>query len=184
MATKQQKHDYLEEHLPYMLKMVRYTRRRMREHQSYLSFNAHFESFAVNARNLVKFLTNTDDGNFKARGFVENFKSPKGDITGLMTKLGQQVFHLSKNRPRSEGKFDTGDAKPVLDWIEENFNEFLRALPSDMRRIFDDKKAVPEELLIAFAPANQSTSTSSAIQMITSHTGYTGPGEPSPAEGE
>jgi hypothetical protein len=49
-----QKRDYLEEHLPYMMKMLRYTHGQMLQKQHYLCWNAHFESFAVHARNLVK----------------------------------------------------------------------------------------------------------------------------------
>jgi hypothetical protein len=47
MMTKEpQQRDYLDEHLPYMLKMLRYTSRHMLQEQHYLSWNAHFESFA------------------------------------------------------------------------------------------------------------------------------------------
>jgi hypothetical protein len=48
MASDNQ-NSYLKEHLPYMLKMVRYTFAQMNQLQHYLTWNAHFESFAVNA---------------------------------------------------------------------------------------------------------------------------------------
>src|SRR5690348_6320725 len=107
MADGQQKRDYLDEHIPYMLKMLRYTDGQMLQEQHYLSWNAHFESFAVHARNLVNFLANKDTGNFKAHEFVPDFKARTSDIGGLMSKLDQQVFHLAKARPRDVvGKFN------------------------------------------------------------------------------
>ena len=70
-AAADQKVDYLKEHLPYMLKMLRYTFSRMQDEPNYLSWNAHFESFAIHARNLVNFLTNADKNNLKAGEFVK-----------------------------------------------------------------------------------------------------------------
>src|SRR3981189_2884944 len=114
MNEDQQKRDYLDEHLPYMLKMLRYTYGQMLQKQHYLSWNAHFESFAVHARNLVKFLTNSDARNFKAHKFVQDYKARVGDIQGAMAKLEQQVFHLGKNRPPTfVGKFNTEHAQEV-----------------------------------------------------------------------
>jgi hypothetical protein len=119
VTTEQQKHDYLDEHLPYMLKMLRYTYGQMLQRQHYLSWNAHFESFAVHARNLVNLLTNGDKGNIKAKDFAENFRARIGDASGAMSKLDQQVFHLAKERPKNAvDKFNTEHAKAVYDWIE------------------------------------------------------------------
>jgi len=59
MIDEKQK-AYLQEHLPYELKMLRYTYGQLLQKQHCLSWNAHFESFAVHARNLVNFLTNGD----------------------------------------------------------------------------------------------------------------------------
>lgn len=118
MADQQQKCDYLDEHIPYMLKMLRYTDAQMLQAQDYLSWNAHFESFAVHARNLVNFLANKDTGNVKAHEFVRNFKARTSDIGGLMRKLDQQVFHLAKVRPRGVvGKFNSEHVKPVRGWV-------------------------------------------------------------------
>jgi hypothetical protein len=180
MTTEQQKHEYLDEHLPYMLKMVRYTYGEMLQPQSYLSFNAHFESFAVNARNLANFLTNADTGNFKSCEFAEGFKARKDNVAGLTQKLEQQVFHVAKNRPRykADGKFDTGDAKPVLDWIEKNFREFLDALPQHLRKIFNEQKAEPEKFIRWSSNSMTSTSAESIFAS------FTGPGPPPKAAEE
>ena len=147
MATdgQQQQLDYLDEHLPYMLKMLRYTYGQMQQQQHYLSWNAHFESFAVHARNMVNFLTNADTGNVKATEFITGgYKARIGDCQGAMTKLRDQVFHLGKMRPKDVvGKFNTEEhAKPVCDWIEKNFTDFLNRL-GELRPFFDDNKADP-----------------------------------------
>src|SRR5262245_19411917 len=129
--TTEQQHAYLDEHLPYMLKMLRYTYGQMLQKQHYLSWNVHRESFEVHARNLVKFLTNRDDGNLKAKDFVRNYRARIGGLSGAMSKLEEQVFHLAKTRPKDPiGKFDTEHAKAVFDWIEKSFNNFLSELPS------------------------------------------------------
>ena len=144
MADEQQKHNYLDEHLPYMLKMLRYDLGQMQQSQHYLSWNAHFESFAVQARNLVNFLTNNDSGNFKAGEFVRDFKARKGNIGGPMAKLEQQVFHLAKSRPKGVvGKFNTEHAERVSKWVEENFADFLGELSAELRAVFNAKKADP-----------------------------------------
>jgi hypothetical protein len=136
--------DYLDEHLPYMLKMLRYTHGQMLQQQHYLSWNAHFESFAVHARNLVNFLTNNDKKNFEAKDFVPSYRKARiGDLQGAMTKLREQVFHLAKRRPSTPvGKFDTENAKDVYEWIESNFVKFLGEL-GELRRFFNDEKADP-----------------------------------------
>jgi hypothetical protein len=163
MATEQQKQDYLDEHLPYMLKMLRYTYGQILQSQHYLSWNAHFESFAVHARNLANLLTNNDSGNFKAAQFVPRFKARKGDISGPMTKLEQQVFHLHKGRPREAiGKFNTEHAKAVVEWVERNFADFIHELPPALRQVFNEKKSdLAQEQGVVFMSV-----------------GYTGPGGP------
>src|SRR3981081_1240019 len=100
MNEDQQKRNYLDEHLPYMLKMLRYTYGQMLQKQHYLSWNAHFESFAVHARNLVNFLTNNDTGNFKAKDLVPAYRARISDNQGAMVLLREPVFHLAKRRPR------------------------------------------------------------------------------------
>jgi hypothetical protein len=144
--AEDEKREHLDEHLPYMLKTVRHDIEEIcRPRQYYLSFNAHFESFAVNARNLVKFLTNGDKGNLQANDFIEGgFKSRVGDIATPMAKLDKQVFHLDRNRPREDGKFDTENAKEVHDWIENSFQSFHDALSPTDKALFNAAKATPE----------------------------------------
>jgi hypothetical protein len=147
-----------------MLKMLRYTYGQMLQEQHYLSWNAHFESFAVHARNLVRFLTNSDKGNFKASEFAQGgYKARVGDLHGAMAKLEDQVFHLGKKRPKEfVGKFNTEQhAKSDHDWIEENFPGFLRELDGELRPLFNDRKADPAQ--------------DKALYITTSPTGPCGP---------
>jgi len=145
MTRKKEIFDYLDEHLPYMLGSVRYDFNKLTQVLFFRDWNASFQSFSVNARNLVEFLTNADKGNFKAGDFVEGFRLRKGNIQGPMRELDQQVFHLGKSRPRdSHGKFDTSAAKQIFDWIEVGMNEFLEKLSPDDRNVWNAKKADPK----------------------------------------
>jgi hypothetical protein len=156
MAITTEQCDYLQEHLPYMLKMLRYTYGQMLQEQHYLSWNAHFESFAIHARNLTRFLSNKDKGNFKAAEFIKDYKARIGDESGPMSRLQAQVFHLAKQRPKDVvAKFDTEDAKAVKDWIEKNFDDFLSKLSRELRELFDEEKSNPEKdkaLYISLGP--------------------------------
>jgi hypothetical protein len=147
VANDEQKNEYLREHLPYEMKMLRYTSKQMLERQHYLSWNAHYEAFAVHARNLANFLSNDDKGNFKAREFVSTFSAKKGELGTAMQTLTNQVFHLAKSRPSTPiGKFNTEHATPVCEWIENNFADFLNKLSllsPAQRQMYDDKKADP-----------------------------------------
>jgi hypothetical protein len=147
MASELEIDAYLTEHLPYMLKMLRYTSGQLEKSQHYLSANAHFESFAVNARNLALFLTSGDGSNFKARDFTDSFKpSNRDQINGRMQKLRDQVFHLGKRRPKDViGKLVFDDVPPVKDWIESNFEKFILDLAPTRRAKFDRQKSEPEE---------------------------------------
>jgi hypothetical protein len=190
MATKEQIHDYLDEHLPYMLKMLRYTHAQLHQPQHYLMWNAHFESFAVHARNLVNFLANKDDGNFKAKEFSDGFKAKTGNTIGnLIRLLDQQVFHLGKQRPREKvGKFKSDNAEPVKEWIETSFAEFLECLSEDLRKQFNEEKSRPEAdaaLVLSVAPGiapsacTASFFTSSSLGRNNYNQGYTGSSGPS-----
>jgi hypothetical protein len=143
--TPDVKRDYLEEHIPYMLKMLRYTYEQLNKPRHYLSWNAHFESFAVHARNLTNLLSNSDKGNVKADDFVRGgYKARKGDLAQLIKRLDEQVFHLAETRPRNViGKFSTKNAKPVFEWIESHFADFLSYLSPKDQEMFDANKADP-----------------------------------------
>jgi hypothetical protein len=176
MATEKQKFDYLDEHLPYMLSSVLYDFHRLTQPLFFRDWNAYFQSFSVNARNLAEFLTNGDKGNFRACDFISGFRNRKGDIQGPMRKLDEQVFHLGKSRPRDkEGKFDLAAAREVLDWIEQGMNDFVDNLSTEDRKIWNPKKADPafdNERSPSTGPTGptSTSSASSSILVSTTHT--------------
>jgi hypothetical protein len=131
VITNEQKFEYMDEHLPYVLKMVRHDFKKINNEQNQLDWNSYFQSFAVSARNLVVDLTNADkdNRNVRAGDFVEGFRARKGDISGPMIALDTQVFHLGKNRSReADRKFNIENAKSVLEWIDDSMKQFLEAL--------------------------------------------------------
>jgi len=143
MATALQLHDYLDEHLPYMLSMVRHTYRRIIEPKTdQMDLNAMFESFAVNVRNIVNLLTNKDKGNFKSYEFIPGYAAKKGDISGPTQLLETQVFHLGKSRPTAaEAKFNSSKVHDVYNWIESEMDAFLTELPPDLKVKWNASKA-------------------------------------------
>ena len=74
--------DYLEEHLPYELLMLRHTHSTLLQTQDVLNWNAFFECFVVHARNLYNFLRNKSDLNtFAAVDFTTRYRRPNaGEI--------------------------------------------------------------------------------------------------------
>lgn len=123
--------EWLKEHLAYELDMLHFTLERISVLPESPEWNAHFESFAVHARNLYGFLTNdSGQGNYNASDFVPHFRSAKTDLTkGAFPKLLFQVLHLGKRRPTStHGKFTLDICRQFYSWIEENFKMFTDQL--------------------------------------------------------
>ena len=149
MASEQQEHDYLDEHLPYMLKMLRYDYGQILQSQHYLSWNAHFELFAVHVRNLVNFLTNNDTGNFKASEFMQEFKARKGvDRFGVLGIEFADDFPGASFVQMEDLLIKFRHRAAYVDWVEENFADFLSQLSKlspKLRAFFNDKKADPRQ---------------------------------------
>jgi hypothetical protein len=130
MSSNANKAAYLQTNLCYELRMLRHALTKITQPQFPLDWNAYFQSFAVNARNLYGFLTNDDKSeNFKAKDFIE-FKATKTDNSiSMFQRLNPQVFHLGKNRPTDQEKQANLDhAKQVSNWIETNFAAFINGL--------------------------------------------------------
>jgi hypothetical protein len=164
--TTNAKAECLGEHLPFELKMLRYSFSMLLQENNYLSWNAHLDSFAVHGRNLANLLTNGDAGNFQAKDFALHYRTRIGDLSGPMSKLNEQVMHLGKKRTaETSGKFNTDNARAILDWIEKNFTDFLEAMPAADRRLFDVEKsqhAVPTKFTLPGLP-NQTASSAAPI---------------------
>src|SRR5271169_3273197 len=106
MATQDQKIEHLTEHLPYELLMLRHTRERMSSPRYPLDWNAHYESFAVHARNLFDFLMNdATQANFKASHFSTFKASKNAEVQRLIRQdFHSQILHLGKNRESDEDR--------------------------------------------------------------------------------
>lgn len=137
--------SYLDEHLPYERMMLDYTFGKITTQQSQCDWNAYYESFVIHARNLYNFLTNNDGTNAKAHEFVFNFKARKSTGTiSISSKLLAQVHHLSPKRPSAaEQKVQADDARVLYSWIDDNFDQFIRGLPENLRTLWNESKSRP-----------------------------------------
>lgn len=169
-ANEDQKREYLDEHLPYMLASIRYNFQKMKQPQYFRDWNAYFESFAVNARNLAQFLDNSDTGNSRACDIVKDFKFRKEDIQGPLAKLSHQVFHLGKSRPRAAAdKFDLSHAEQVLRRIESGIERFVGSLSDTDKKLWNADKADPAKDIPETCALGPTAPSSSASLLVMSN---------------
>ncbi|MBR1298535.1 hypothetical protein [Bradyrhizobium sp. AUGA SZCCT0042] len=145
-VEEKRKENWLDEHLPYEVLMMRHSIGQMRDPSTFwLDWNAFHASFAVSACNLAAFLTNGEKkGNsFQACDFVISFKSRKDNLAKTFEKLEPQVFHLGKARPIDEGKFNLREAEQILEWIEKEMAEFVQQLGT-WRKYWNEDRSQPE----------------------------------------
>lgn len=121
------KADIIREHLPYEVRMMRYTAREL-EHpfEDDLANNAVIEANAVHLRNLLDFLYN-QNGDFQAKDFVptnhllsgkQTFPSDVGRLSGF--KLHDQILHMGEKRTTVEAnKLSAADRKILIDAIKK-----------------------------------------------------------------
>jgi len=182
------KRNWLQEHLPYEVKMMRHSLRRINEVPGpwFLDWNAYLASFAVSAGNISAFLTNKDKGqnNFKASNFVISFRSRKTDeVKTPFEKMEPDVFHLGKYRPTDQeqnNKFGLADAKLVADWIEQELANFIGQLSARDRALWDEAGSVPPEpptgaRVMGSGLEPQSSSSHSSSVSLQGYTGYRQP---------
>lgn len=172
---RENKEKWLDEHLPYELMMLRYNFSRLTDDAGlfFLEWNTAHASFAVSAANLASFLTNGDTGrnNFKACDFVNGFRSQKGELAPVFLKMEPQIFHLGKSRPDGEGKFDINDIKRVYPWIEQEMEKFIKQLPADLKKYWNQARSIPppKDKSLSVATLGPQSASSAAPQ---SWTGY------------
>lgn len=137
------KFEYIKEHLPYEIEMMRHAHEKLNMGACPADWNAFYQSFAVNARNMYMFLTNEDGSNVKAKNFVKEFKSKKNDLTkAIHYKFLMQVFHLGSIRPiNPKNKISLKEINLYFIWICENIERFFELLSGDYRRLWPDQKA-------------------------------------------
>ena len=176
------KKNWLKEHLPYELKMMRHSLRRLNEvpRPWFLDWNAFLASFCVSAGNLTAFLTNKEGkNNFRACDFVKNVRSRKTDeLKTPFVKLEPHVFHLGKFRATDEerdAKFNLDDAKLIAQWIETEIAKFIKQLPPGSP--WDDDGSKPPEppkgpTITIGEPAPQSASSHVETTKLQGYSGY------------
>lgn len=143
--SEEQLASWLDEHLPYELSMLRYSFMKMKAPTEPLDYNAHYECFAVKARLFWDFIGCRDVGptNVKATHFAPNFDPPDREhIQEELNLLNPQVMHTGRDRPKDPAKKISLDN--CLDfglWVENGMELFLKALPSERRRLWNADKA-------------------------------------------
>jgi hypothetical protein len=144
------KENWLKEHLPYELMMMRHSLRRLQQRPRpfFLDWNMALAGFAVSARNLRAFLTNKEDegSGVRACDYVPGFKSTRADLKDTFNLMDPYIFHLGKRRPtdaESSDKFSLDDVAKISEWIEAEMQRFVEALPKETG--WPSEAAIPPE---------------------------------------
>lgn len=138
--------EYLREHIPYELAMLKATYERYKnfsEIKDDVYCNIIIVAFCTHARNLKSFVTNHGKANcVKARDFVSEFSEPiVNNLTGAFQRINEQVDHLAKNRVGGR-KFNLSDADSVVAWIDSAMVRFVKALSDDQRKLWNQPGSV------------------------------------------
>ena len=136
--------NWLDEHLPYELSMLRYSFRRMQAAAEPFDYNAHYECFVVKARLFWLFLANKEEkGNVQASDFELAFRAPdRQHIQAALNKLNSQVLHTGEARPtEASGKVNLSDCRRIVEWAESGMDGFLEALTPERRALWNSAKA-------------------------------------------
>ena len=147
MPTKKQI-EFLREHLPYEMCMLRYAFQEIGRPREQLDWNVHLESFAIHARSLVEFLLNKEDQHSRTvlgSDLVPGYTAPEKDgVDHFMTKVNQQIAHLGTTRTREAAKkIGPERAQKALDWIEKAMERYLDAMRPDIRNLYNDAGSYP-----------------------------------------
>lgn len=167
--SKEALSDWLDEHGPYDLSMMRYGFDKMSKAVEPMDYNAHFECFILKARVLVDFLTGRQKGSdIKTIHFVPGFTAPpRKHIEGVMAKVNDHSAHPSANRPDSDkAKIALEQCREIGLWIEGAMDAFLKSLPAD--RTWNRAKSRDDLRVPAVLTVSSVVSQSSAPTMTSS----------------
>ncbi|TPK99031.1 MULTISPECIES: hypothetical protein [unclassified Mesorhizobium] len=147
--------------------MLRYTFGVLKTVINPLSWNAHFESFAVHARSLYEFLTDGGDSrNFMAKHFGVA-AAKKTDMSGTINRMNEQVMHLTKNRfSENEMKVTLSDAGRVARWIEEKISAFAKALKEPYSNVWNEEAATPPDPGALLVQTTQGPPSASSLPQV------------------
>jgi hypothetical protein len=168
--------NWLKEHLPYELSMMRHSLSRLTKFRG-LDWNMALAAFATYARNLRRFLTNGDEGknNFKACDLVQNFKSSRTDLSVIIrNKLNPSIFHLDKERPTdsdASAKLNLAEAIEISEWIETEMEDFVGKLPEETKKLWDNSVKIERPVSLGSLLDGQTHTSSAYAIFVTSAPG-------------
>jgi hypothetical protein len=123
MSSEQEKITYLREIVSFDTVMLNYTFMRLltlrpSTSEEQLDHNAYLDSFALHARNLVRFLCeNSTGGNRNASDYIPDFHAPDYEcLQRPLLRLEQQILDAPRTTDLRE-RFDVGDARALYAWI-------------------------------------------------------------------
>jgi hypothetical protein len=134
--------EFLDEHLPYEVQMLRHTYHLLAtgiavspaEAQVVVEY-ALIESFCVHARNLIEFFRHKKPCDFDLRWFAKDgYRVADKDFIGasVQKKLDEQMSHLTKGRTKVEKeKIDRAARKEIYDALEDEIDRLRSSLRPD-----------------------------------------------------
>ena len=163
------------EHLPYEIRMLRYSFSRLQEiKEGDTDGNAFVECFCIHARNLIDFFRDRkpySDNQACAHHFTETTYSPfqKGEIdTRLYDKVNKQIAHLTYHRSTHEkDKIGQADRNKLLKILQDEIALFSAQLKPEYKSMWRpdlSNKLVPLPSLGRF---NATTTNIATISVIT-----------------
>jgi hypothetical protein len=182
--------DYLT-NVRYELEMMRVNLLRAREASAkgsdyQLDYNSHYESWAIHARNLYKFLNSDDDKrtNYHAQDYVVGFSPKKSsDTIRILQKLDPEIFHMGTRRPKTvNDQVNLADVNVFTEWVEDAFEDFLTQLASVYPNAWREP-AIARNMPVTYkgfaSATNNISTTSSAPQSLSFGVTYRPRGESS-----
>jgi hypothetical protein len=154
--TDKEARDFIEEHLPYEVHMLRAAimllatgcwARPMR--------NMLIEDFCLHARNLAEFFKNKDDCDFEPRMFAKDgYKLNTKFVDGSrLSRINEQISHLSKRRTRlNREKIDHGERAGVLSAIEDELNRLKAELKPPYDKLWKVGPGPSQYILVGPTP--------------------------------
>lgn len=149
MSSEQEKIAYLREIVSFDTVMLNYTFMRLlilrpSTSEEQLDFNAYLDSFALHARNLLRFLSeNSTGGGRNASDYVPDFHAPDyACLQRPLLRLEQQILNAAPGTTDLRERFDVNDARALYAWIvpailrfQEQLNPPYRASLSALGQI-------------------------------------------------
>jgi hypothetical protein len=162
--------DYLT-NVRYELDMMRINLHRARAFskgglKNQLDYNSHYESWAIHARNLYKFL-NSDDRrpSYRAQDYKEHFSPTKtNDTKRILQKLEPEVFHMGDRPTVTQDQVNLADVSIFSEWVEEVFVEFIKEIP----KVYGDAWREPSVPRNAYIVHGGGSTTSNEIYVSSS----------------